>query len=264
MPPLLLSFTGADALLSQESHLQHGGLFVPLGDPPPEPMPQPEQELVVRVASPYGDAVDIAGRVVQVFAGTGFAITLSDAGSARQLLGPLFDGARAAAGDGAGVDVSWDEAELPELEIELEPNSGAEEEAEGTVYDRIRAMSVRERMNLARNGSRMERSILIKDPNKTVHVFLVQNKRITLDEIRYMAGYRQAGPDALKMIAENRNWMQNSGIVSALVRNPKTPSTVAVRLLEKLPRADLARIAKTGSAPRPVVEAAKRKVIGNK
>lgn len=262
MPPLLLSFTGADALLSQEGHLEHGGLFVPLGDPALDPLPEPEAELVVRISSPYGDAVEVTGKVVQVFVGTGFAITLADAPTARELLTPLFEGAWSAAGDNGSVDVSWDEAELVELEVELEREP--ESEADGTVYDRVRAMSVRERMNLARNGSRTERSILIKDPNKTVHVFLVQNKRITLDEIRYMAGYRQAAPDALKMIAENRNWMQSSGIVSALVRNPKTPSSVAVRLLDKLPRADLARIAKTGGAQRAVVEAAKRKVIGNK
>ena len=66
------------------------------------------------------------------------------------------------------------------------------------------------------------------------------------------------------MIADNRTWMQKPAIVSALVRNPKTPSLIAVRLLDKLPRSDVSRIAKTGNAPRAVVEAAKRKITSKR
>jgi hypothetical protein len=190
--------------------------------------------------------------VVQVFAGTGFGFAPNDPAAARAMLAPVFDAARQDSQLGDPARAFWAD----------ELDDGVSEDERATIYDQIRAMSVRERMRLARSGGRAERAILMKDTNKTVHTFLVQNPRIQLDEVRYMAGFRQCGPDALKLISENRLWMQSLGVVQALVRNPKTPSAIAVRLLDRLPKAEVARIARTGAGPKAVVEAAKRRVIG--
>jgi len=108
---------------------------------------------------------------------------------------------------------------------------------------------------------RAARLLLLKDTNKTIQVFVLQNKRITLDEVRYIAGYRQAHPDVLVTIAGNRDWTASPAVVSALVRNPKTPSPTAVKLLDKLPIADVRRLAKSNDVPRPVQMAARKKAV---
>jgi hypothetical protein len=121
-------------------------------------------------------------------------------------------------------------------------------------------MGSQEKFRLALHGDRPARLVLMKDVNKSIQTFLIQNPRITLDEIRYLAGFRQANPEVLGSIAAHREWGGNAGIVAALIRNPKTPTTVAVRLLDKLPIAELRRIARTGEAPRAVTIAARKRV----
>lgn len=260
-----MTFPGA-SILEQREHLKHGGLFMPAL----EPMPEAPSDVELVVESPYAEAFAFHASVVQVFPGTGFALTVHDSAAVRANFAPLFEAADSAPGEAGPPQLKWTKTDAVEMELgELLVDGGSDDRPgdptkEANVFDRVRAMSSRQRMDLARNGGRTERGILMKDTNKTIHTFLVQNKKITADEIRYFAGFRQAHPEALKMIADNRNWMQNPGIVAALVRNPKTPSSIAVRLLDKLPKADVARIARTGSGPRAVVEAAKRKVIGKR
>ena len=131
---------------------------------------------------------------------------------------------------------------------------------EKLLFDQIKAMSSPEKMQLALHGDRTARFLLLKDVSKGVQTFLLQNPRITIDEIRYIAGYRQANPDALVSIAAHRDWGQNQGVLAALVRNPKTPTMTAVKLLDKIAATDLRRLAKSTEVPRAVQAAARKKV----
>jgi hypothetical protein len=103
--------------------------------------------------------------------------------------------------------------------------------------------------------------LLLKDPNKMLHPFILQNKGLTAEEVRYIAGFRQTNPDVLKQIAENTDWTQNPRILQALVTNPKTPPNAAIRLLPKLGVSELRRLARSGNVPPAVSAAAKKMVI---
>jgi hypothetical protein len=142
----------------------------------------------------------------------------------------------------------------PSTPSDLELNDTAKLEAE------IDEMSVNQKMQLAMKGDRTARSLLLKDPNKNIQSFIIQNPRITLDEVKYLAGYRQANADVLNAIAAHRDWTQNPGVVAALVRNPKTPGPTAVRMMEKLPMAEIRRLAKSNDSPPAVAAAARKKV----
>jgi hypothetical protein len=109
------------------------------------------------------------------------------------------------------------------------------------------------------HGDRAARLVLVKDVNKTVQTFLVQNPRITLDEIRYLAGFRQANPDVLATIGAHREWGQHQGIVAALIRNPKTPTSTALKLLDKVAVSELRRLAKSNDVSRAVQAAARKR-----
>jgi hypothetical protein len=62
------------------------------------------------------------------------------------------------------------------------------------------------------------------------------------------------------MVAKNREWTGKPGIVQALVRNPKTSTPTAIRLLDKVPVAELRRLAKSNDVRRPISAAARKKL----
>ena len=237
-PDITVDLAEPDAFAAQVSHLEHGGLFVPAPKSPPQPL----TVLAIRVLLPGGRAVVLTGRVVQVTPGAGMALALDPSEDLARLVEFASRGARDGSSDGP------------------EPAPEREDDGPGTLHMRIRAMSTAERRNLALKGDRSARMLLMKDSDKNLHTFVIQNPKITLDEIRYIAGYRQTHPDVLKKIAENREWIQNPRIVSAIVCNPKTPSPVALRLVDKMSPHEMRRIAKTEAAPPAVVTVIKRKV----
>ncbi len=121
-------------------------------------------------------------------------------------------------------------------------------------------MNTNQKMQLGMRGDRVARTLLLKDLNKNLQSFVIQNPRITLDEVRSLAANRQALPDVLNTIAANKDWGNNPNIVVALVRNPKTPGATVTRLIDKVPIAEVRRLAKANDVPRPVVAAARKRL----
>lgn len=243
-------------LVAQERHLDKGAFFVPAPDPPPEPL----EELLLRVESSNQQFVELPARVVHI-SPTHVALAPVDPKAARASLAPLIEAARSNPGDGA-TWVCWGAADssVQPVAPQPAPPEPPVPPEDKLLYDQIREMSANEKMQLALHGDRNARLLLLKDVNKNVQTFLLQNPRITIDEIRYIAGYRQANPDVLVTIAGHRDWSQNQGVLTALVRNPKTPSLTAVKLLDKIAPAELRRLAKSGEVPRAVQVAARKKV----
>jgi hypothetical protein len=89
---------------------------------------------------------------------------------------------------------------------------------------------------------------------------VLRNRHLTSDEVRMMAGYKNINPNALQKIAENRDWMRDQRIVVALVTNPKTPPQIAVRLVDRLPSAEIRRLARSTDVPRAIQNAARQKL----
>ncbi|MBI4917391.1 MAG: hypothetical protein HY825_16250 [Acidobacteria bacterium] len=286
MDVLLIDFRGTRELLAQREHLGRGCLFVP------EPAPAPAElaDVLLRVRAPHGEVADFRVRVLQVYAGAGVALELCDAAAARRVLEAWFASVSRLAASSEPTRIGWlKEAEAAPMPaspgpaegvacapaVELggvpavptadevsppAPGEGAGEKPSALLVDQIRDMNAQQRMHLAAHGDRAARLILVKDPNKTIQTFLLQNKHITIEEVRYLAGSRQASPDALQTIAANRDWVQNPGVVAALVRNPKTPQSAAVRLLDRVGETELRRLAKSGDVPRGVQMAARKKL----
>jgi hypothetical protein len=100
----------------------------------------------------------------------------------------------------------------------------------------------------------------MKDTNKTIQLFILQNPHLTLDEVRWMAGNRQGHAEVLQQIGGREEWAREPGIATALVRNPRTPPGVAVRLLDRLPLQELRRLARSDDVVRAVQLAARKKV----
>ena len=216
-----------EQLLGQEAHLEHGGMLVPA----PADVPAPMTDVLLRIDS-EGASAEVEARVVHVADGQ-VGLAIIDAQNARARLDPLFAKAR---------------------------GEVAEDARTGNLRLRITRMSALEKQDLALTGNRLERLALLKDSNKALHALVLKNRKISSEEVRMLAAFRNANPQALQKIAANSEWVRDGRIVAALVGNPKTPPQVAVRLLDRLPAAELRRLAKATDVPPAISKAARRKL----
>lgn len=137
------------------------------------------------------------------------------------------------------------------------PGSGGEGEVLGSSpMHRIQAMNPNERMRLALKGGRTERRILLRDTSPRVLMALLGNPRIESEDVLRIVKSTHANGAILKRVAADRRWSQNAEIRNAVVRNPKTPTPLALRLLETLRTTDLQVLAKAGQTKEALRRAA--------
>lgn len=113
-----------------------------------------------------------------------------------------------------------------------------------SVINRIMKMSMKDRMRLAMKGDREARNILIRDPNRIVCQAVVNNPRITEQEIEKIAAMRSITEDVLRQLANNRQWQRSYSIIHNLARNPRTPIANVLPILTRLQLRDLAALSK--------------------
>jgi len=126
-----------------------------------------------------------------------------------------------------------------------------------SLIKRIMFMNARDRMKLAMKGDREARSILIRDSNRVVATAVIQNPRITDQEVENIAAMRTVADEVLRLISMNRNWARSYIIIHNLVRNPRTPLPTVISTLPRIRTKDLKQL----SQNRNVSEAARRQAL---
>jgi regulator of extracellular matrix RemA (YlzA/DUF370 family) len=119
---------------------------------------------------------------------------------------------------------------------------------------KIMFMNTRDRMKLAMKGDREARSILIRDSNKVVCSAVVNNPRITEQEVENIAAMRTVSDEVLRIIALNRSWARSYPIIHNLARNPRTPIPTVMNILNRIRTKDLQNLTQN----RNVSEAVRR------
>jgi regulator of extracellular matrix RemA (YlzA/DUF370 family) len=119
---------------------------------------------------------------------------------------------------------------------------------------RIMFMTVKDRVKLALKGDREARGILIRDSNRIVASGVIQNPRITEQEIENIAAMRTVADEVLRLIGLNRAWARSYPIIHNLSRNPRTPMATAMQVLPRIRTKDLNAITQN----RNVSEAVRR------
>ena len=141
------------------------------------------------------------------------------------------------------------------------PAGGAKVEGEAhgqaPIY-RIKQMNPSEKMRLAMKADRAERRILCRDNSPQVLLGLLANPRIESTDVLAIVKSSHASSGVLQRVAKDRRWMTNSEVQTALVRNPKTPTPIAIQLLESVPTNELRKMARMGALRETVRRAAFR------
>ena len=159
--------------------------------------------------------------------------------------------AAAALGDAARASAGADQipADEPATVTDLAAEIEADPERRGTAQ-RLSMLSVAERMKVAMQGTREERSILIRDPNRLVSAAVLSSPKLTESEVEAVARMTNVSVDVLRVVGLNRSWTKSYPVIAALARNPKTPVGIALTLLPRLIERDI----KTLSTDRNVAE----------
>ena len=153
-------------------------------------------------------------------------------------------------------------AEEGEEAAAREPSEGADAEVgpsdhEGPrgaeeLYLRIIEMSVPERVKLALTGTREERRFLIADSSKMVGLAVLRARGLTLTEVEGFCGMRHLEHDIFYKIVSTKDWIRRPRIVLALVRNPKAPLPITMRLIPSLAMRELRNISRDRNLPEAV------------
>jgi len=266
----------ADLAVDAREQLQRGGLLIKT-----EPPPGLELFAAVQVAVECeAAAVVVSAQVLHIFPGLGVAVGLD--ADARARIDALI------AGDG---DPPAHRFERPDTEPTGEPgldgpdpdepdtDPGAEPRIAGgsgpitpagladddpaTAAPARRPMaSTNEKIQQALHGDRDARFAVMRDRNRNLHAYLLRNPGITLDEIAAMARMATTSVDALRQIAERREWGHRPEIAIALLRNPGVPPPLAIPLLEFVSPVDLKQLAKDTRTRDPIQRAARKKLLG--
>ena len=117
------------------------------------------------------------------------------------------------------------------------------EEDNQSMTQKLALMNVAERMKAAMKGSKSERAVLIRDPNKLVSAAVLSSPKLTESEVENIAKLANVSEEVLRTIGQNRSWTKNYGVIAALTKNPKTPLAVSMRFVQRLSDRDLKMIA---------------------
>ena len=138
---------------------------------------------------------------------------------------------------------------------------GPEGEPRASTVQKIASLNVAQRMGLAMKGSREERAVLIRDPNKIVAVAVLSSPKLTESEVESIAKMANVSDEILRMIGFSRNWTKNYAVVHALVRNPKTPVAISMNFLARLSDKDLRNLSTNRNVPDVLRNTARRRVV---
>jgi hypothetical protein len=133
-----------------------------------------------------------------------------------------------------------------------------------SMISRILRMTMKDRVKLAQKGDREARNILIRDPNRIVAQAVIQNPRITEQEIEKIAAMRTVPEDVLRQIAIGRKWARIYPIIHNLARNPRTPMANVISILTRLQLRDLDAIVKSRNVSEAVRKQAQRLSMARK
>ena len=121
------------------------------------------------------------------------------------------------------------------------PPAGApvEEKKRQNTLQKIKALYVKGRIQLALKGNKEERSILIRDGTKVVALAVLDAPKLSDGEVEKFASQKNVLEAVLRQIPLKRRFMKNYIVVRNLVANPRTPLDLSLSLVKNLLLQDL-------------------------
>ncbi len=142
----------------------------------------------------------------------------------------------------------------------LDPTSTEESGRPRPLVPGTKPLTLGERKSLARGWKRDVLEKLLVDPSQDVIALLLDNPRVTEDDVLRIATSRRASADALLLVLAHRRWKTRPRVRRALLLNPRVPEAVAVRLVGLLPSQEVAELSRDPQLPLRVIGALRRRL----
>jgi hypothetical protein len=153
-----------------------------------------------------------------------------------------------------------DSGEEPLVGADGGDTEAPEDEDPQSVTQKLALLGVADRMKVAMKGTKSERAILIRDPNKLVSAAVLSSPKLSDAEAENFAKLANVSEEVLRTIGMNRAWIKNYGVVSALAKNPKTPLAVSLKFVQRLNDRDLKMIALDRNLQEPLKLAVRKRI----
>ena len=232
----------AQGLLAPRAHEQLGLLVLLSTDPDPAIRAATEStlsRLPARDVARFLGQPDVAQEIRDFFSRRGIEPeATSQAAPHRPLL------------DGEGGQAGPEEEEAQDAGDE-DAGEAADAKRLATIQ-RLSAMGVSDKIKTAMRGSREERSILIRDPNKLVSLAVLSSPKVNEREIETYAKMASVPEDVLRVIGTTRAWTKDYAIVRALAFNPKSPIAISMTLVSRLVEKDVRMLSIDRNIAEPV------------
>ena len=157
-----------------------------------------------------------------------------------------------------GPTAAPDDAPPPVLVADTEPEPGSTTESRPQV---LASLPVIDRIKMALRGTREQRTVLVRDPNKVVAVAVLGSPKLNPTEVEAYARMTSVQDEVLRVIGTSRRWVKHYPIVAALVGNAKTPLAIAMPLVTRLNERDLKLVARNRNVSDGVRAAARKFVM---
>ncbi len=154
--------------------------------------------------------------------------------------------------------------EAPLVDAGADEPAPEADEREDSILQRLAAMTIAQRISRAMKGSREERAILVRDPNRIVTAAVLSSPKMNDTEIAGIARMGSVSEDVLRTIAANRAWLKNYSVTLALIKNAKTPVAISMNLLSRLNDRDLRTLSTDRNIPDVLRVTARRRVVVEK
>lgn len=134
-------------------------------------------------------------------------------------------------------------ADLVRLGVDMRLHPIVRRAAESRLTERLPALSVGEKMAIARTASQAVLTALRHDPTPRVISALLENPRLTEGLLLPLLASEAALPSILAVVAASPRWSARYPVRLALCQNSRTPLDRALMLLPLLKRTDLESVA---------------------
>jgi hypothetical protein len=124
--------------------------------------------------------------------------------------------------------------EIPQEDLSIDGLPIDDRTRDVVLAKNISSLPVREKIRYALFGTREIRALLIRDTNREISRMVLRSPKITESEIESISSMRGVNEDILREIGNNKDYTKSYNIAHNLVKNPKTPPTIAQRLIFQL------------------------------
>jgi len=138
------------------------------------------------------------------------------------------------------------------------PVEGEVEDQTGLSEGQIRMLPVPARLKLSRGAGRVLRGFLLRDSNTQVALSALLSNNLPEQEVEQIANSRSVAEEILDAISRKREWVSRYSVAKALVKNPKTPLPISMKLINRMAVRDLRDLARDKNIPDAVRSTALR------